>query len=174
MLAFLSGLAFLVAACGDSPRSASASSPTTTSATSGIAGRAKLVACLEAHGVPASIADAALGGLGLGRTGTSTSTTTSAAGSQYASAFQACRPYLPSRLGSGGFRDSAAAKAFLDCLEQHGVTLPTTPPTSTSGGSSQGGLSGLAGSPNFKSAQAACAGLRPSFGEPSTTTSTTG
>jgi hypothetical protein len=175
LMCALAGLASVTVACGGPSKAASTSVSTTVPASAGTAARAKFVACLEAHGVPAPVAGGIFSAQRPGsETGGSTSAPTDDR-TMYASALQACRSDLPSRLGSGGFRDSAAAKAYLDCLEAHGVTVPTTPPTARAGATYRSGFGSVADNPAFKTAQAACAGLRPTFGgAPNSTTSTTG
>jgi hypothetical protein len=58
---------------------------------------------------------------------------------------------------------SSGVTAYLSCLRQHGVNVPTTSP---SPGSFRGfgGSGSSSGNTTFKKAQQACASLRPSFG----------
>ena len=63
----------------------------------------------------------------------------------------------PGSAGSAG----SAASAYLSCLRQHGITIPTARPTSGAGGS--GGFPG-GGITAFAQARQACAALRPSGG----------
>jgi hypothetical protein len=178
----LIGVALLATACGggSSKASASASTPTSTTApagsTAGAASRAKFTQCLESHGVPASVASAGFGGRR--PAGGSTSSTTngtngsSPSGSslftQYQAAFNACRSDLPAGFGRGGGNfNSAAFAAYRNCLEIHGVTVPTTTPGSTGGFG--GGLGAASRSPAFQAAQKACASLLPARPSSSTT-----
>lgn len=63
--------------------------------------------------------------------------------------------------GSG--TDAAGFTAYRNCLQQHGVSLPTSRPTSGAGGfGAAGGFGG--GSSTFQKASEACSSLRPSFG----------
>lgn len=181
-------LATLAAGCGGS--SSTASSATTIpaaaagSAASRAAARAKFTTCLEAHGVPASEATR---GFRFGRRSgagsssgaatppsTATPPTTSAG---FAAAFQACRSDLPGGFGRRGFVNSAAGKAYLQCLQLHGVTIPTTPSGTANGGAPGGrGLGSLASNPKFQAARTACAALAPRRSRPGGgpgTTSTT-
>jgi hypothetical protein len=111
---------------------------------------------------------------------------------QYQAAQQACRSDLPAG-GFGGFggANSAQLAAYRNCLQLHGVTLPAaggggagggqppasgqTPPTTTAGSAPRaGGFGGLNTSdPTVKAALTACAALRPTPTQGSTTTSTT-
>ena len=116
---------------------------------------------------------------------------------QLRAARQACRSLLPAGSGFGGGNrvTSPAAAAYRNCLQLHGVTLPTpgsrttsttavgssttAPPPSTStgnGGAGNGGrgFGGLdTSNPTVQAALAACASLRPAPGG-TTTSSTTG
>ncbi len=170
----LLALAALAAGCGGSSTKASASTPsTTTAARPGAAARAKFVSCLEAHGVPAGEATRGFGfrrnGTSPGSTapGVSTPPTTTAA---FAAAFAACRNDLPGGFGPGGLRNTAAGRAYLQCLQLHGVTVPTTVP----GGGSGGGFGSMGSEPGFQAARQACAALAPArtgdSGGPTTST----
>lgn len=182
----LIALGALVAGCGGSAK-ASSSSTTTPAANSAAAARAKFTSCLEAHGVPASEATRTFGfrrGRGTSSpsdssnpsdsSSTATPPSTSAA---FAAAFRACRSDLPARLGNGGFQNTAAGRAYLQCLQLHGVTLPSTPPGST-GGTSTGSAPGndfrsLTSNPAFQAARTACASLAPGRGAGPNGTSST-
>lgn len=167
----------LAAGCGGSAGNAARSSTPTTApgGTPSAAGaRSRFTSCLEAHGVPASEATRGFGfrrgavpasAGGSEPSSTSTPPTTSAA---FAAAFQACRSELPARPG-GGFQNSAAGRAYLQCLQLHGVTIPTAP-----AGSAQtpGGFRSLTSNPAFQAARTACAALAPSRAGPPGTTST--
>jgi hypothetical protein len=61
--------------------------------------------------------------------------------------------------------DGSAASAYLSCLRQHGVSIPTARPTSGAGdsGGGSGGFPG-GGSTAFAQARQACAALRPTGG----------
>ncbi len=58
---------------------------------------------------------------------------------------------------------SSGRTAYLNCLRQHGVNLPTARPTPGSGGFGGGGFGG-GGNSAFGQARQACASLRPSGG----------
>jgi len=173
----LIGVAVLATACGGGSSKASASAPTSTTAPSSAAGasRAKFTQCLESHGVPASVASSGFGGR-RPASGSTSSTTNGTNGSspgrsslftQYQTAFNACRSDLPAGLGQGGNFNSAAFAAYRNCLEIHGVTVPTTAPGSTGGFG--GGLGAASRSPAFQAAQKACASLLPARPSSSTT-----
>ena len=175
-----------LAACGGGGTSATGASPTTT-APSGSASLTSYVQCLESHGVPSSVASTFGQRRGFGRGGASGSSSSESVPpasppqsftrptipSQYQAAVQACRSLRPSFGGGlGGGINSAAFAAYRNCLQLHGVTLPTP---STGGGQAgatgPGGLfSQLQNNPNFKAAQQACAALAPTRGTGATTT----
>jgi hypothetical protein len=184
LVALLAAVAGLAAACGGgSAKTASASTSTTkpSSANAGgfAASRAKFTSCLEAHGVPASEATQGFGrrgGFGQGgATGAPSSTATPPpTTAAFAAAFSACRSDLPAR-GAGGFgnlQNSAAGRAYLQCLQLHGVTIPSTPPTTAAGrGSTPSGTGrSFASNPNFAAARQACAALAPTRSGSSSTT----
>jgi len=189
----LIGVALLAAACGGGSTKTSSSASTSTTTPSGSTGssaaaasRAKFTQCLESHGVPSSVASAGFGRRGAG--GPTSSTTTGGTGTggtgtggtgtggaapgrsslltQYQSAFNACRSDLPSGFGRGGNFNSAALAAYRNCLQIHGVTVPTTTPGSTGSG---GGFGAASRSPAFQAAQKACASLLPARPTPTTT-----
>lgn len=174
----LLAVAGLATACGGGGTKA-ASVPTTTtppsSAASRAAARARLTSCLEAHGVPASEANL---GFGFRRSsGTSSTSTPPTTTATFAAAFQACRADLPAGPGQGGFQfqNSTAGRAYLQCLELHGVTVPSTPPTTggATGANPGGGFAGLANNPNYQAARTACAALAPTRTGGSDSTSST-
>lgn len=165
----LLGIVMLAAACGGSSKANSASTTPTTAGGAGrgfAAARAKFTSCLESHGVPSSQASQAFGGFRRGSASSpSTPPTTSAT---YGAAFQACRSDLPARGAGGGFTNSAAGRAYLQCLQLHGVTVPSTPSGSGSGGPGSG-FGALNSNPNFQAARQACASLAPTRGGSPTT-----
>ncbi len=63
---------------------------------------------------------------------------------------------------------SSGFTAYLSCLRQHGVDVPTTSPSGAPGGfggfGGFGGSGSSSGNSTFQKAQQACASLRPSFG----------
>ncbi|HEX4865487.1 MAG TPA: hypothetical protein VFV02_15560 [Acidimicrobiales bacterium] len=175
--------AVALAACGGGSSSASGSSPTT-SIPPGSASLASYVQCLESHGVPSSVAStfgqrrrSGQGGAAGSGSGGSTPPASSPQGSprptipsQYQAAFNACRGLRPS-FGGGGI-NSAAFAAYRNCLQLHGVILPTPSTGGGSGGAGgPGGLfSQLQNDPAFKAAQQACAALAPTRSATTTTT----
>jgi hypothetical protein len=174
----LIGVALLATACGGGSTKTSSSASTSTTAPAGsstaAASRAKFTQCLESHGVPASVASAGFGRRGAGGSTSSTTTGGTAPGrsslfTQYQSAFNACRSDLPSGFGGGGNFNSAAFAAYRNCLEIHGVTVPTTQPGSSGTGGFSGGLGAASRSPAFQAAQKACASLLPARPGPTTT-----
>jgi hypothetical protein len=101
---------------------------------------------------------------------------------QYQKAFQACASLRPTGGfggfgGPGGGLNSAQAAAYRNCLQIHGVTLPS-PPTTTagqppsSGNAARGnGFAQFRNNPSYQAAAKACASLLPSrSGSTSTTT----
>lgn len=190
-------LASVAMACGGSTRVVTA--PTTTAPTT--ASRTAFTACLVKQGIPAQAA-ATLGGRRAGAGGggpngtggggpgaggegggfTAPSLPAGVTQAQYRAALQSCRSLLPGR-GAGGRSgfNSAAGAAYRNCLQIHGVTVPTPgsrtstttapgSPTSTPGGGR--GFGGLdTSNPTVRSAMAACAVLLP--GRVATTTSST-
>lgn len=160
------GLGLVAAGCGNQSSKPPSAAPTTAGNPPSVATeRARFTSCLESHGVPASVAS---GGFGASRP-PSSGTTTDPIRTQYGSAFQACRSLIASSIGTGGFRDSQAMKDYIDCLESHGVTIPSTPPGTAPGVSRPG----VQSNPGFGSAQAACASLRPDRTPPPAATTTT-
>jgi hypothetical protein len=159
-----------LAACGGGGTSSASGTPSTT-APSGSASLTAYVQCLESHGVPSSVAST-FGqrrrgqGPGAGSTDTSPplsppqSFTRPTIPSQYQGALQACRNLRPA---FGGV-NSAAFAAYRNCLQLHGVTVPT-PTTGPGGTGGAGGFGAALGQvqndPNFKAAQQACAALAP-------------
>ena len=114
------------------------------------------------------------GGFGPGSTSSSTvaggtgATTRPTVSSTLRAAFQACRSDLGGAFGGGsGARfNSPADQAYRQCLQVHGVTLPTFPANGSGGvtpGSTPpgGGLSSLANNPQYQAARTACAALLP-------------
>ena len=179
LLVPLSALTALAAGCGGSTKTSAATTTTAPAAGSNgaaAAARAKFTSCLESHGVPAS---EATGGFGFRRPASSSSSSSApstppSTSAAYAAAFQACRSDLPARFGAGGLQNSAAGRAYLQCLQLHGVTLPSTPPTSA-GGTSTGSTPGagsnpgtnfrsLTSNPAYQAARTACAALAPNRG----------
>lgn len=174
----LLALVALAAACGGSGKSsASTTSPATAAGGNFSAVRARLTQCLESHGVPASVATTTFG-RGGGRFRESTTTAGGSPGSppssaprptipsQYQAAFQACRGQFG---GAGRNLNSPAFAAYRNCLEVHGVTLPSTPGPGSTPPSSTSGTT----NPAFAAARQACASLLPTRSSTTTTPSNT-
>ncbi|HET6965822.1 MAG TPA: hypothetical protein VFH58_13690 [Acidimicrobiales bacterium] len=169
-------MAILVTACGGSSKASSAHTTTTTTAGNAAfaASRAKFVSCLEAHGVPASEATRPFGfrrgaDASPGASASSVSpppSTPPTTDAIFGAAFATCRSDLPTGPGRGGdFTNTAAGRAYLQCLQLHGVSVPST----TVPGQ---GFRSFATDPNFQKARVACAALaptRPGGGASSTT-----
>jgi hypothetical protein len=162
----------LAAGCGGSAKTSSASTTTAPAAgTPATAARAKFTSCLEAHGVPASEAAQGFGfRRGAGSSTPSSTVTPPTTSAAFAAAFQACRSDLPARFGNGGLQNTAAGRAYLQCLQLHGVTLPSTPPTSAGGSPAGtaptpgGAFRSLSSNPAYQAARTACAALAPARG----------
>lgn len=185
LIGVMLALAGLAAGCGGSSAKSSASTTSTTIAAAGgnfAAVRARLTQCLETHGVPASVATA---GFGRGTGSRFAGSTTSAPGSngsapsstprrtipsQYQAAFQACRSLFG---GAGRNLNSPALAAYRNCLQVHGVTLPSTPGGGSSTDSSPPPSFSGTTNPAFAAARQACASLLPARSPASTTPSTT-
>jgi hypothetical protein len=134
---------------------------------------------LTSHGVPAS----ATGFGGRRRPGTATTVagattvpvTRPTIPAQYQAAFKTCASLLPTGgggfFGGGGINNPQAA-AYRNCLQIHGVTLPTTPTTTPGETRPTGGFGGaqFANNPTFQAAQKACANLLPARTGSTTTT----
>ncbi len=201
-------LSILLTACGGGSTKTAGATPTTTPATSPSTGTGQASAsssftkyrqCLTSHGVPATAIGGRGGAPGGGATGSAAGTgasgatgATGAAGgggaatgtrptipAKYQQALQACASLRPTG-GFGGFGglNSPVAAAYRNCLEIHGVKLPTTPTTTPgqppSTGGFRGGFGQVANNPTFQAAQKACASLLParSNNTSSTTTAT--
>ena len=185
MIALLAVLG--LAACGGGSAKASTSGSATTTTTAGGAGvqNSAFTACLKQHGVtlPGGFGggrrrggSGGPGGPGLrGGSGRRGFVLGGGAGlsTKQQAAFAACRSKLPNGGqfgGPGGFAGGASAtqlKAYLSCLSDNGVKVPTT--TSVPGGGSGPGrfgspLVGLRNDPHFAAASKKCAPLLPARG----------
>lgn len=167
ILALTAGAALVLGACGGSsnPASSSTTSPTTpTSAGAGGTQNAAFTTCLKDHGVTLPAGGFRPQGGGQGTPGSRP-----ARSAAQQSAFAACRSKLPSGGGFGGGANSQAFTAYLSCLGDHGVTIPTTTSGSTAGGRGSG-LGAVRNDPKFASANKTCAPLLPTSGSTTTTT----
>lgn len=169
LLAFGVVMAALLAACGGGPSTAKAAatatappSSTTPSTAAGANGFAAYTQCMAAHGVTS------LGGRGNASPSSTAASATTVDPATMTAARNACASLRPAggTGGTGGFGgglNGPAAAAYRTCLQQHGVTLPTT---GTAGGGAAGGGGGFSGAANqnnpaFQAAAQACASLRP-------------
>lgn len=201
--------ALALAACGGGGSSPKVSAATTTT-TAGRGGfrNAAFTSCLKQHGITLPA-----GGFGgrrprAGGTGSTGATGASGSGGRFRggggfggppisipgvsaakvqTALSACRSQLPNggRFGGGGngFVNPAALQAYLSCLRDHGVTVPTTTsgPAPTGTGS-PGSVTGRPGSelravrndPKFAAANKTCQVLLPARGGATTTTTVAG
>lgn len=156
------------------------------------------VSCLRAHGatVPDPTRDSngnlrlrlggGVRGNGTPNSGSSSSASTSGNANRQAlqSAIQTCGTPPTNGGGNGpGNRNPAAFAAFAQCMQQHGVTVPSTPPDS-SGSPGSGGPGGRGGflngldrnDPNVQAALQACRQQLPNggrFGGASSSSSST-
>ena len=176
-----------LAACGSS--SANGSSTSTTKP-SGTASETAYASCLKQHGVTLPNFSHRTGGTSTG--GETPPSFTPGSGSfpggpggggfqnnpKFQKAATACKSLRPKggfgRFGGSGGFNSTAFAAYRNCLELHGVTLPTggrTPTGSTQPTGSSPPTTFDQSSPSVQAALQACAALRPTA---STTTTTTG
>lgn len=167
----------LAAGCGGGAKAVSAAATTTTAP--GTA-RARFTACLQAHGVPAAEATRGFGprrNPGAGSAGPAAPSTPPTTTAEFRAAFQACRSEFPRGSGPGAFQNTAAGRAYLQCLQLHGVSIPTTVPGSRPTTAAGGGFAPIASNPAFRAARTACAALAPNRdrapGGSASTTSTT-
>jgi len=167
ILAFTAGAALALGACGGSSNAASSSttSPTTpTSAGARGARSAAFTTCLKDHGVTLPA-----GGFRPRSGGQGTPGSRPALSAAQQSAFAACRSKLPNGGRFGGGANTQAFRAYLSCLGDHGVIVPTTTSGSTACGRGSE-LRALRNQPKFASASKTCAPLLPTFGSTTTTT----
>lgn len=174
------GLAVAVAACGGSSGGASGATTSTTSSAAGGSRNAAFTACLKQHGVTLPA-----GGIGpSGPPGQGTPGSLPAGGNggggpsisipgvntqQLQAAMSACRSKLPSGGFGGGAANSQALQAYLSCLKDHGVTVPTSTSGTTPGGPGSA-LGAVRSQPKFAAANKVCQALLPTFGASTTTT----
>jgi hypothetical protein len=179
------GLAVAVAACGGSSGGAAGSTTSTTSSAAGGSRTAAFTACLKQHGVtlPAGgIGPSGPPGQGTPGQGTPGSRPPGGFGGggpsisipgvsakQLQAAMSACRSKLPSGGFGGGAANSQALQAYLSCLKDHGVTVPTSTSGTTPGGQGSA-LGAVRSQPKFAAANKVCQALLPTFGASTTTT----
>lgn len=175
----LAAVALLAAACGGSGGAASSSGKSGSTPTSTHASKSRpsssdsaFIACLRRHGVNvSSFGHRPTGGVGSGPSfGTGGFNDSSFSG-----AFSACAKYRPSGASGFGGRNRTAYTAYRNCLERHGVTLPSGGFFAASGSPSANALN--TSNPKVKAALSACAALRPSFagfGGPSSSSNPSG
>jgi hypothetical protein len=183
-VAALASGALLLAACGshssgsaapDAKSSAPASASSAAAASGGAAAMEAYRDCLARHGVklpgfspgahPSGRPSGGFrGGFGRGTGGASADPETQKAA-------QACASVRPTFHGPGGpgGADSSAIQAFKSCLKDHGVTLPSTSPTSTTRPRGGGGFFGPAldtSDPKVSKAYDTCKPLLPGKRQP--------
>ena len=162
---FAIGASLVVAGCGGSTPATSASPTTTASGASGAGGLSALRTCLSQHGVDLPAGFRQGGGTGNGTPG---SRPAGGDRQKFQAAIKACGGTPGGgRGGAGG--NAQALTAYLSCLGDHGVKVPTATSGSQAG---RGALSTVRTDPNFTAANTACRALLPTGG--STTTTTTG
>jgi len=163
-------VALAAVACGSSPKATVAGAAGTTTTTDP---RAAYRSCLAQHGVNLPARDP--GGNGPrptdpGATSGPRPSITLPAGVDQATfdaARQACASLQPAAGGNGA--RGQAFQAYASCLQDHGVTVPTTGGATTGGPG--GGFRGIDRSdPAFQAADQVCAPLRPTTTMPGTTT----
>lgn len=180
------GAPFLVVGCGGGSGSPSASAVgnTTTTGAPTANNQSALRTCLKKHGVdlPAGFGQGGPPGGGLGGPpggsgatpgsrppgGAPGSLPAGADQQKFQAAIQACGG-TPGGFGGGaGPGGSQAFAAYLSCLRDHGVSVPT----STSGASANpGALNTVRNDPKFAAANKTCQSLLPAAGATTTTTS---
>jgi hypothetical protein len=196
--------ALLLAACGGggSPK-VSASATTTTSTPGRGFQNAAFTACLHKQGITlpagglgfggrrrggasgasgASGATGARGGFRGGFGGGPPISIPGVSAQKLQTAFAACRSSLPNGGRFGGGVNPKALQAYLSCLGDHGVVVPTTT-TGASGATGSLGTTGrgagsqlraLRSQPKYAAAAKTCRPLLPTFGGGGTTTSSPG
>ena len=171
------GAPFLVVGCGggSASPSASAAGNTTTTGASAANNQSALRACLKKHGVdlPAGLGQ---GGPPGGNGGTPPSRPAGgvpgslpggANQQKFQTAIKACGGFSGG-FGGPGAAGSQAFTAYLSCLRDHGVSVPTTTTGSAAG---PGALNAVRNDPKFAAANKACQALLPTGGVTTTTTS---
>jgi hypothetical protein len=176
------GASLVGAGCGGGSAATSASSTSTTGgASTANASQAALRTCLKKHGItlPAGF------GAGRGRPpsgasgpsgappgsfpagGTRRSLPAGADQQKIQKAFQACGGSRNGFPGRGGANPQAFT-AYLSCLSDHGVTVPTS--TSGAPAAGAGALNAVRTDPKFAAANKTCQTLLPTAGSTTTTT----
>jgi hypothetical protein len=97
---------------------------------------------------------------------------------KYATAYADCKSKLPTGGGVGALQNNSAFKAYVSCLLDHGVKLPTTP-TTVAGGTTPTTATGTTpttfnrNDPKVQAAMKTCRPLLPARGAGASTTTTT-
>ncbi|MGO9971482.1 MAG: hypothetical protein ACLP01_01360 [Solirubrobacteraceae bacterium] len=183
-------VAVAVGACGSSVSSSSsaaagAGSGTTAGSTTA---RLNLAKCFRAHGINVSDSGSTTGGGG-GGAGSIFSALRNYPRAKVQAAETACKQYLAAAFPAANLTAAQRAQRtqelvkYAECMRSHGVNIPD--PTTSGGGPGGGGFGFGAGggsggtnfrsqlnTPAFKTANAACASLRPSFGRAGATGAT--
>jgi hypothetical protein len=99
----------------------------------------------------------------------------------YATAYADCKAKLPTGGGNGALQNNSAFKAYVSCLLDHGVKLPTTSttvaggttPTTATGATSTPATTFNRNDPKVQAAMKTCRPLLPTRGTGAATTTTT-
>jgi hypothetical protein len=187
------GASLVLAGCGGGSASspASATSPSTTGGASTANGtQSDLRSCLKQHGIDLPAGNGFGRGAGAGAPSGASGASGATPGSFPAGR---TRPSLPAGVDQQAFRNalqacgggnrngrgganSQAFTAYLSCLSDHGVTVPTSTSTSGTSGSTSGpqagggALSAVRRDPQFAAANKTCQVLLPTPGSTTTTT----
>jgi hypothetical protein len=181
------GASLVGAGCGGgsaSPSASASSTSTTSGASTANARQSDLRACLKKHGIdlpagfgggnggPPSDPSGASGASGgtpgsFPGGGTPGSLPAGADQQKIQKAFQACGGSRNGFPGGGG-ANAKAFTAYLSCLSDHGVTVPTSTSGAQPGG--PGALNAVRNDPKFAAANKTCQALLPSAGSTTTTT----
>jgi hypothetical protein len=100
---------------------------------------------------------------------------------KYATAYADCKAKLPTGAGNGALQNNSAFKAYVSCLLDHGVKLPTTSttvaggttPTTAAGATSTTPTTFDRNDPKVQAAMKTCRPLLPTRGTGASTTTTT-
>jgi hypothetical protein len=176
LLVLAVGVSLLLAACGGSTSASPSSTSTTNGASTANGSQSNLSACLKAKGItlPAGFGagrggpSGASGGTPGSRPAGATPRTLPAGVNrqQFQQALQACGG--GNGFGRGGGANTQAFTAYLSCLSDHGVTVPTS--TSGTQARGAGALSAVRSDPKFATANKTCQALLPTAGSTTTTT----
>jgi hypothetical protein len=199
-----------LAACGggsSSPAGANTTAPAASTTTAGGAGGAGFGAaltafrtCMSGHGItitvptrgrnanggppsttPGETRPAGGGGFGGGFANRFATAPAGVDAAQYATAYADCNSKLPTGTGNGALQNNSAFQAYVSCLLDHGVKLPTTSttvaggttPTTATGATSTTPTTFNRNDPKVQAAMKTCRPLLPTRGTGAATTTTT-